>query len=209
MASERWMPPLTGLDLDLQQSDQVKRRVEDPATTPPTGPPLLLPHPPADLTLNRKSPGGGVEGGSRGGQLPCEDPGRAGPGLGITYQRPRPPNQPRLDSLAPDSAYVPQTATRAPRQPEQAPPPPSRLTPASRTAAPHRGGGATAREKEAKQTLTVIPRLTTGGAVSQLKTAVSMVTLPKPWSLRPRWTASAGSEVTSWSYSLLGWGWGG
>lgn len=36
------------------------------------------------------------------------------PGLGITYQRPWTPNQPRLDSLAPASAYLPQTSTGGP-----------------------------------------------------------------------------------------------
>lgn len=78
----------------------------------------------ADLTLNRKRSG---EGGCRGGQLPCEESGWAGPGLGITYQGPWTPNQPRLDSLAPASAYLPQTATRALR-PQAAPPPPPLLT---------------------------------------------------------------------------------
>lgn len=76
-----------------------------------------------DLTLNRKSfeLGEVEERGGRGALLPCEESGiregasgGAGPGLGITYQGPRTPNQPRLDSLAPASAYLPQTATGGP-----------------------------------------------------------------------------------------------
>lgn len=97
---------------------------------------MSFPPPCTDLTLNRKS---FERGGGRGALLPCEESGLregevgwAGPGLGITYQGPRTPNQPCLDSLAPASAYLPQTATRAPRcsPSTSAPraPPPSLLT---------------------------------------------------------------------------------